>query len=70
MDWKALAKKIIFPPIWLMLLLVVLSAVCLPVVFLKDLSETPIAYAVYVVAFYTVCVVSVFCGMVLPKQYH
>lgn len=69
MDWKAIWKRILFPPFWLILLLFIASAVALPLIFIKDLSETPIAYAVYVIAFYTVCVISVFCSMVLPKQY-
>lgn len=70
MDWKAFWKKLVFPPIWLMVLLFVLSAAALPFVFIKNLDETPVAYIVYVIAFYTVCVISVFCGVVLPKQYN
>lgn len=69
MDWKAFWKKFAFPPVWLMVFLLVVSAIALPLVFVKDLSEAPVAYVVYVVAFYTVCVISAFCGMVLPKQY-
>ena len=69
MDFKALCKKILFPPVWLMLFLLFISAIALPLIFIKDMSETPVAYAVYVVAFYTVSVVSVFCGRVLPKEY-
>lgn len=69
MDWKAFWKKLVFPPIWLMVLLFFISAAALPFVFIKGLDETPVAYIVYVIAFYTVCVVSVFCGVVLPKQY-
>lgn len=69
MDWQAFWKKIVFPPIWLMVLLFFVSAAALPFVFIKGLDETPVAYIVYVIAFYTVCVVSVFCGVVLPKQY-
>ena len=69
MNWKAFWKKLVFPPIWLMALLLVVSAAALPFVFIKGLDETPVAYIVYVIAFYTVCVVSVFCGVVLPKQY-
>lgn len=60
MDWKTFAKKLIFPPIWLMLLLTILSAVSLTMVFLKRLEESPIAYIVYVVSFYTVCIVGIF----------
>lgn len=69
MDWKAFWNKLVFPPIWLIVLLFIASAVALPLVFVKDLGETPVAYVVYVVAFYTVCVISAFCGVVLPRQY-
>lgn len=69
MNRKEFWKKLVFPPVWLMLLLVAASAVALPLVFVNDLSETPAAYAVYVLSFYTVCVVTVFCCMVLPRQY-
>lgn len=69
MSWKEFFKKLLFPPIWLLLLLTVFSAVSLAMVFLKDLSESPVAYAVYVVSFYTLCVDSIFCGTVLPERY-
>ena len=69
MDWKKIGKKLLFPPVWLMILLTVLSAAGLVAVFLNGWDTSPVAYAVYVLAFYTLSVVSVFCGMVLPKQY-
>ncbi|MBQ9134140.1 MAG: hypothetical protein IJX64_06375 [Clostridia bacterium] len=69
MDWKKIGKKLIFPPIFVMILLIGISAVAVPLALIKIGSESPIAYAVYVVAFYTVCVVTVFCAMVLPKRY-
>lgn len=69
MDWKKVGKKLLFPPVWLMVILTVVSAVALAAVFLKGWEETPVAYAVYVLAFYTLCVVTVFAVMVLPKQY-
>lgn len=62
-------KKLIFPPLWLMLILLIISAIALPIVFINNLSTKPIAYAVYMVAFYTISVISVFCAVVLPKQY-
>ena len=65
MNWK----KIVFPPIWLIIVLLIISAISLPVVFIKDLSESPIAYLVYVLSFYTLSVVCVFCSKVLPKRY-
>ena len=69
MDLKKLGKKLLFPPIWCMLLLTVISTAALVFVFVKDLEESPIAYAVYVVSFYTFSVLCVFFAMVLPKRY-
>lgn len=69
MDWKKMGKKLLFPPVWVMALLTVLSAAALIAVFLKGWDATPIAYIVYVLAFYTLSVVTIFCAMVLPKQY-
>ncbi len=69
MDWKKLGKRLLFPPVWVMALLTVLSAVLLTLVFVKGWDESATAYIVYVLAFYTLSVVTVFCVMVLPKQY-
>ena len=69
MDWKKFGRKLLFPPVWLMVLLTVASTALLVTVFLKGWEEAPIAYVSYVLAFYTLTVVCVFCSMVLPKQY-
>ena len=69
MDWKKLGKKLLFPPIWLMVILVIISAVALTLIFVKGLEESIPAYIVYVLAFYTLSVVTIFCAMVLPKRY-
>ena len=69
MDWKKLGKKLLFPPAFLMVILVIISAVALTLIFVKGLEESIPAYIVYVLAFYTLTVVTVFCAMVLPKQY-
>ena len=69
MDWKKIGKKLLFPPIWLMVILVIASAVTLALVFIKGWEETVIAYVTYVLSFYTLSVVCVFCALVLPKQY-
>ena len=69
MDWKKIGKKLLFPPIWLMVLLSIASAVLLTFVFVRGWEQQVIAYFVYVLAFYTLSVVTVFCVMVLPKQY-
>ena len=69
MDWKKLGKRLLFPPVWLMVMLVILSAVALTLIFVKGLEESIPAYIFYVLAFYTLTVVTIFCAMVLPKQY-
>ena len=69
MDWKKIGKKLLFPPIWMMVILVIASAVALTLIFVKGLKESIPAYIVYVLAFYTLTVVTTFCVTVLPKQY-
>ena len=69
MDWKKLVRLLLFPPVWLMLLLTAISAAALTGVFLKGMEQTVIAYAVYVLAFYTLSVITCFCVMMLPKRY-
>ena len=69
MDWKKIGKKLLFPPIYLLVILVILSAVALTFVFAKGLEQTIPAYSVYVLAFYTLSTVTVYCVLVLPKQY-
>ena len=69
MDWKKIGKKLLFSPIYLMVILVLVSAAALTFVFLKGMEETIPAYIVYVFAFYTLSTVTVFCVLVLPKQY-
>ena len=69
MDWKKIGKKLLFPPIWLMMILVIVSAVALTLIFVKGMEESIPAYIVYVLAFYTLTAVTIFCAMVLPKQY-
>ncbi len=69
MDWKKIGKKLLFPPLWLMVILTVVCAGALAVVFVKGWEQSVVAYIVYVLSFYTLSVVSIFCALVLPKQY-
>lgn len=68
-NWKKVVNKVLYPPRWLMILLGTASAVLLPLVFLKGWEETPVAYAVYVAAFYTLSVLCLFLAAVLPEKY-
>jgi len=69
MDWKKICRMALFPPVWLILSLTVISAVLLTLVFVKGWEQRIIAYFVYVLAFYTLSVVTIFCVTVLPKRY-
>ncbi len=69
MDWKKFGKTLLFPPIWIMIVLTVISTAALVTVFVKGWEETVLAYASYAVAFYTLSVVVIFCSLVLPKRY-
>ena len=56
-DWKKAGKKLLFPPVWLIVIVAVISAAALAVVFMEGLDTSPIVwvsglvYAVYVLAF-------------------
>jgi len=69
MDWKKIGKRLLFLPIWLMVILVIVSAVALTLIFVKGMEQSIPAYIAYVLAFYTLTVVTIFCVTVLPKQY-
>lgn len=44
--WKRIFTKILYPPMWLMILLTAVSAVALSAVFIKGWNESPVAYVV------------------------
>ncbi len=69
MDFKKIGKRLLFVPPWLIVLLVVISAVTLVWVFVGGHEKEPVAYALYLLAFYTVSVLTVWCVLVLPKTY-
>lgn len=69
MDWKRIGTKLLFPPIWVMVVLAVVSAVAVPYVLIKGLETAPISYVVYVVSFYTLCVIIAFVCVTVPGRY-
>lgn len=69
MDWKKLGKRLLFPPVWLTMSFVVLSAIALLYIFVNGLQEKWFAYAAYIFAFYTLTVLCIFLSIVLPKKY-
>lgn len=66
---KILWKNLLFPPVWLILLLTVVCAAALVSVFVKHMETHPVAYVVYVISFYTVSVLAIACSTTLPKQW-
>ncbi len=69
MNQKQKWMKLLFPPVWLIVLLTIVSAVLLVLVFIKHLETHPVAYGIYVVSFYTISVLSLACGTTFPKKY-
>lgn len=68
-DWKAIIKKLLFPPIWLIVILTIGSTAALIAVFLKGWDNKPIAYAVYAASAYTLTVICLFFAKTLPDYY-
>ena len=69
MDWKKISKKLLFPHFLVIFLLTIISTVTLVAVFVKGWETTAVGYIVYVLSFYTLCVVSIFLVKVLPGKY-
>lgn len=69
MDWKKIGRKILFPPVWLLLLMTFFSMVTVPMVFMKGWEMTIFAYIAYTLSFYTLTTDCLFCFLVLPKRY-
>ncbi|MBR4027262.1 MAG: hypothetical protein IKJ01_06870 [Lachnospiraceae bacterium] len=68
-DWKKIGKKLLFPPIWIIITLLFFCTVLLVVIFTNGWDRKPIAYASYVLSFYTLVVVCVACWKVFPNYY-
>lgn len=69
MDWKNIGRRLLFLPGWLLIILSVFSTGLLVAVFLWGQESSTAAYMIYVLAFYTLCAVTVFCIQTLPKRF-
>ncbi len=69
MEWRKLCIKLLFPPVWIIIALTIISTAGLIFVFVKALEKSIAAYLFYVLAFYTLTVLCIFLSLVLPKQY-
>lgn len=68
-DWKKVGKKLLFPPIWIIALLIVICTVALVMIFINGWEMSPLAYVSYVLAFYTLIVICIVCWKVFPDYY-
>lgn len=66
---KNIRRKFLFPPVWLILLLTIFSAAALISVFMNEQETSPAAYAVYVLAFYTLSVFCLACWKTFPGYF-
>ncbi len=69
MNWKKFGKKFLFPTIWIIIILTIVSALSLIFLFINNLSKKPIAYPIYIVSFYTLIILCAFFIVIFPKQY-
>lgn len=58
--FKRICKKIIFPPLWIKILISVISVIGMAAAIITGFADNPILYVMYGVSFYALCVYSVF----------
>ena len=68
-NWKKIGRKMLFLPIWLLIILIASVAIALVAIFVNGWETHPIACIIYGVAFYTLVVVCIFCWKVVPIYY-
>lgn len=68
-NWKEIGRKMLFLPIWLLIILIASVAIALVAIFVNGWETHPIACIIYGVAFYTLVVVCIFCWKVVPVYY-
>ena len=68
-DWKEIGKKLIFLPMWLIILLTIISTVALVEIFVNGWDMSPFANVIYVLSFYTLAVICIACWKILPHYY-
>ncbi len=69
MDWKKFWRKVLFPPVWLIIILTIFSAAVLVLVFAKCWESSPAASIAYVMSFYALTILSLAFWKVFPKYY-
>lgn len=67
--WKTTVKRLLYPPVWLMLVLTVICTTALIYTFLRGHDTHPVAYVTYVLSFYTLSVIVLTCIKIIPQYY-
>ena len=67
--WKKVLHKVLFPKVWVILFLTVINTVSLIWIFVKGLESAWYSHGLYVTSFYTLVILCIFLGMVLPSRY-
>ena len=68
-DWKKIGKKLLFPPVWVVILLCAASTAALIAIFMQGMDEHPLAYAVFAIATYSLTVLCALLAVAVPKHY-
>lgn len=68
-NWKSVCRKCFILPLWIVCILAVISTISLIFVFMKGWDRNPVAYAVYVISFYTLIVTCLACWKTIPGYY-
>lgn len=68
MDWKKLIK-LLYPSVWVIILLVPVCTVALILIFINGMDTHPVAYFVYVLSFYMLTTIVMRCIDIIPKHY-
>lgn len=68
-ELKKVGKKLLFPPIWIIVLMTVTCTIALVAIFINGWETCPLAYVSYVLAFYTLNVFCIVCWEILPGYY-
>ena len=69
MKTKKLLAKLLYPPIWIIILFAPICTAAIIFIFMYGYEEHPLAYAGYVFSFYTLSVIVMRCIKVIPAHY-
>ena len=67
--WKEIGKRLLFPPVWIILILTIVSTIALVKIFVQGLEMIWGAYVCYVISFYTLVIFCAACAKILPGSY-